>query len=137
MRTVTLRMTNMTTEQDPSTMTITNASATLGEVNTTGFPISVGTNGDNKTVDYSATDERQGSVGSATYVVQNIKNSSVDFSNTMSQRNATFRIGNDGKKYELNDNGTKTVKSQGYYWTFRTSSNGDSFVINVEIGNDK
>jgi hypothetical protein len=135
MRKVTIRMTNLTTESKPATMTINNASATQGAVTTTGFPISVENNGGDETVIFDATSDRQGSIGEAIYSVQNIQNNTVEFSNTMTVREVKFRIGADAQTYRLNDNGTTEGTSQGYHWRFTTQSNGDTYIINVAVSN--
>lgn len=133
LRTVTVQMTNQTTSAQPATMTITNATATQGEITTHLFPVNVGTNGGQESVNASATSSRQGSIGQVNYVVQEIPGCSVQFNNSMSERSVSFQIGNGGPSFRLNDNGSTTGSWQGFIWAFKTQITDLDYVINVSV----
>ena len=135
LRTVTVQMTNQTTSKKPAVMTITNASATQGEITTpqSDFPINVGNNGGQASVNASATSGRQGAIGQVNYVVQNIPGCSVQFDNSQSMRSVHFQIGNGGPSYRLNDNGSTTGSWEGFTWAFQTQITDLSYVINVSV----
>ncbi|WP_109831876.1 hypothetical protein [Reichenbachiella versicolor] len=135
LRTVTVQMTNQTTAGHPATMSITNASATQGEITTPqgDFPMNVGTNGGQESVEGAATSSRQGIIGKVNYVVQEIPGCSVKFNNSMSERSASFQIGNGGPSYKLNDNGSTTDIWEGFTWAFETQITDLSYVINVSV----
>lgn len=135
LRTVTVQMTNQTTAKNPAVMTITNATATQGEITTPqgDFPINVGNNGGQASVNASATSGRQGAIGQANYVVQNIPGCSVQFNNSQSERSVHFQIGNGGPSYRLNDNGSTTGSWEGFTWAFQTQITDLSYVINVSV----
>jgi hypothetical protein len=135
LRTVSVIMTNNTTEANPAVMTITNATAQQGQITTpsTDFPINIVTNGGQGQVDGEATSSREGITGQANYVVQEIRGSAVKFSNTQSARSTSFQIGNGGPSVELKDNGDQRVQFGGFTWYFQTTITNLSYVINVTI----
>ncbi|NOI77253.1 hypothetical protein F0224_16320 [Vibrio coralliilyticus] len=133
LRTATVTMVNNSTQDNPATMTITNAFATQGEIITSNLPVSVENNGGSASVEGDATSPRQGIIGYATYVVQNIEDSSVKFTNTMSARRCQFQIGNGGPTLHLEDNGQSNVTFGGFRWNFQTQSNNLEYNIVVTV----
>ncbi len=133
LRTVVVQMTNQTTADKPATMTITNASATQGVITSDDFPMNVPTNGGQASVHAEASSSREGVIGQANYVVQEIPGCSVQFTNTMSKRSTKFQIGNGGPSYTLDDNGSTTGIWEGFSWAFQTQITNLGYVINVSV----
>lgn len=132
LRNVTVDLFNQTSDQ---TMTVTNAFAVQGSIVTKDFPLNVENNGGNALVDAQASSARQGSIGQVNYVVQDINNCSVNFTNTMSTRSVDFQIGNGGPKVPLRDTGETVVYYGGMTWNFSASINNLDYVIKVAVSN--